>query len=258
MKLWIKSLIALGVTGAVTGAALGGLYAYSKTDASKGNTHLSSRGLRNNLEDFKSFNPNDAYFVSPNNDQVEIGHYDYMSDTVDGVDAKQWVNDQMNNGVAPIMRIQAGPVQFENYYCDAIFPKTYLNFVEWFSTEVSWGADISSLTTFRIKRGILKAVGGSVLTLGNYAARSQTSKVIQFIPDSFYGSAPLRNFTVDISNQTYSKDELSKFVDIFNKNNEALPKEERLKIFSIEKKGYDQYQPIIASADDVLFQDRRG
>ena len=253
MKLWVKSLIALGVTGAVAGGSLGVLYAYSKTDASKGHSHTSARGLDNNLVDFKNFDPSTAYFVTATNDTDKIASYDYATDTVNGKPAPEWVNEQLENGIVPVLKVEAGPVLFENFYSDAIYPKEYLKFVDWFTEFVSWGPDISSLSTFRIKRGIQMGPNGRTVIMGNYVAQAQTRKIIQFIPDSFFGPVSLEKYTIEYANATYSKSELQDFIKIVNANNAKLPKNERIKIFSIEKRGYDQYYPVFASADDLLF-----
>ena len=56
--------------------------------------------------------------------------------------------------------------------------------------------------------------GGRTVIMGNYAALNQTRKVIQFIPDSFFGTVDLSKYTVPYSTDTLSKSELEDLVRI--------------------------------------------
>lgn len=261
MKLWAKSILGLLSTGAVAGAALGGMYAYSLSDKSKGDKQYSARGLINNINDFKKVDAYNINFVSSINPNTVLGKYDYKTDTVDGKPTQQWVKNIIAGGKQiPILHVNAGPVRFENFYPEAIFPKDFVNFVEWFSSDVSWGADISSLSYFRIKRGIEYGESGSTVTLGNYAADHQSSKRMQFIPDSFYGESDVSVATLQMFPRPVSRTIIETLVELINEQNKSLAgsPEKMLKIYSIEKKGDDLYLPIISSADDLIFKWEKG
>ncbi len=203
MKLWLRSLFAMGVVGIVGGTTIGASYAYTKTDKDlEGPLYQSNAGLSTNVlpSNFK------ATVVKHGGDVVndKIANVNLKNSTVNGKDIDKWFESQLGpgKGVTPDLIIYAGSVTFNNEYTSAIKPSEFIEFVQWFFKNVSWGPELSTLSTFSIVRGV--DISGGVVKLGGHEGAQKESTNIKFYPDAFFGTMPIYSPYVGQANKTNS------------------------------------------------------
>ena len=258
IKIWQKSLISLGIVGGGFGGAIGAIYSYSKTPKGKGTTHFTQKSLENNLNDFKDIRKYKSFFVDSITNE-KIGTYNHVKNTVDGEQVQNWLYSyEIKNKKTPVQIVQGGPIEFRNYYPAAIFPKTFVDFVKWFSEEISWGAEISSLSYFKISKGIRKS-GVRSVTLGNYGV-VEGKKRIELSPDSFYGETKIDSFLIKMLHEDITKDQIPILIKSINDTNKAMRekynddvwRDHVVRLYSLQKIGENKYRPIVSKVADMI------
>ena len=127
----------MGMAGVVVGAVA----AYSSTDNAKGIKHFGTRSLNNNLENLKKISTYRMTMRSPINTDVTLGTFTYSptgNGTINGRDAQDWIEDYYRTKkMSPVLVVEAGPIQFTNFYSETILPKDFAEYVLWFAKSVA-------------------------------------------------------------------------------------------------------------------------
>lgn len=201
MKLLNKTLIALSVISSSIGLTFLGAYLFSKkSEQLIGGINQTKL----NLTDFFNKGQNFSAFVASKDPETLIATYDEKTGMVLQDDKelefdvffKQFIKD--NEGQMPIMRVFKQGLNFYNEYLEAVNPKAFVDYINWFVENVAWGPEAISLKSFSIMRNISKS--GSALLLGGHKTKKKEEKVISFFPDSFFGSLPLYDGSAGKSN----------------------------------------------------------
>lgn len=103
----------------------------------------------------------------------------------------------LNNNNLPNLRLEVGPIVFNNNYINSISPDEFIEFTNWFFKNVSWGPDLLTLKEFKLSRGIQQ--NGNAITLGLHSGTRERT-VIEFFPDAFFGSLPIYNINAGPGN----------------------------------------------------------
>ncbi|QZE12209.1 PDxFFG protein [Mycoplasma sp. Ms02] len=90
------------------------------------------------------------------------------------------------NGFLPILEVDYGSFKFYNEYLEAVSPKEFFDFTDWFVKNVSWGPEMVTLKSFSIVKGVER--NGNSITLGAHANTNKEDQTIRFFPDAFFGS----------------------------------------------------------------------
>ncbi|SJZ56219.1 PDxFFG protein [Mycoplasmopsis verecunda] len=88
-----------------------------------------------------------------------------------------------------ILEVKYGSFSFFNEYVLAVHPKQFIEFSNWFITNVAWGPDLLTLDSFRIVPGVEQ--NGNAITLGSHSTIHKEVSEIKFFPDAFFGSLPV-------------------------------------------------------------------
>lgn len=239
MKLWQKYLLSLGAVGTTAGAIVGAVYAYSQSDSSQGPKHYSPETLKINLEKMQEISSYDMSFRDPVNTKLKLGNYNFVSENDPGNINGQNANDFINNyykthGQPPVMTILAGGIKFNNFYTDAILPIDFVEFVNWFSKNISWTPGISSINAFTLKKGIEDENG--VATLGGYTNVNGEKKEIKFLPDSFFDQISINNLIYPFM-KGLTKEEVFSLANHTTRSNKMATDDwEKIFLYSAEKR----------------------
>ncbi|TCG11007.1 PDxFFG protein [Mycoplasma marinum] len=192
MKLWTKSLLAIGVIGATSGVAIGASYVFIKTNSTSSGYRYQSRLSKYTKID-KLGNDLQARVVEHAGDFIDdkIAEVDLKSKKINGQNIDDYFVEyaKKHKGVSPDFVIRVGAMNFDNQYTSAIKPSEFVEFIKWFFQNVSWGPEIVTLTSFSIVRGV-ENKGGSI-TLGGHSSQNHETTNIKFYPDAFFGSLPM-------------------------------------------------------------------
>ncbi|TCG11730.1 PDxFFG protein [Mycoplasma marinum] len=193
MKLWMKSLLAMGVIGGTTGAAIGASYAFVKIDPSEQGYQYKSRFSKYTNIDKSNVTGLKARVVKHGGDFFDdkIAEIDLVKKQVEGKNIDDYFTEyaSKHKGNSPDFVIHVGSMTFDNQYTTAIKPSEFIDFIKWFFKNVSWGPEISTLTSFSIIRGV--EINGNTVTLGGHTSKRHETTNIKFYPDAFFGSLPM-------------------------------------------------------------------
>ncbi|EEH01978.1 conserved hypothetical protein [Ureaplasma urealyticum serovar 2 str. ATCC 27814] len=103
----------------------------------------------------------------------------------------------LNNNNLPNLKLEVGPIVFSNNYINSVSPDEFIEFTNWFFTNVSWGPDLLTLKEFKLSRGIQQ--NGNSITLGLHSGTREKT-TIEFFPDAFFGSLPIYNINAGAGN----------------------------------------------------------
>ncbi|MDC4182402.1 PDxFFG protein [Mycoplasma bradburyae] len=105
-----------------------------------------------------------------------------------------------------VLEIKYGSFSFFDEYVLAVRPKQFLEFCNWFITNVAWGPDLLTLDSFRLVPGVEQ--NGNAITLGSHSTLHKEVSEIKFFPDAFFGSLPIYSSLSGVGNSddalTYS------------------------------------------------------
>ena len=247
MKLWTKYITGLATAGVFGGAAVGGLYAYTRSDAGKGLKHYSGESLAIRLDQLSKIETYDISFRDPIDTKRVVASYKYDTNvqgsgagTVNGKNANEFVESYYKeHKQSPVMFINAGGIKFTNFYSEVILPRDFTEFVEWFAKNISWTPGLSSITSYTLKKGVES--DGRTVILGSYTAIGGERKEIKFMPDSFFGKTNVNNFIYHFSKAHLTKAQVKKTIALFNKNNRGKTEEEKLYIYSAQSTDDGKY-----------------
>ncbi|WP_036456808.1 PDxFFG protein [Mycoplasmopsis lipofaciens] len=216
---WPKYVLSAGVLVAATAITLGSIYGYSQnSDAKKGKVNPTSPAYLRNT--FAQTNEAKASFISSDKTKY-IGDYDINNNTLNGQTIEDFLDKYYKeNKSLPIQKINYGTFTFYNEYIEAVSPKEFFKFTQWFMNNVSWGPEIITLKSFSIVKGVEQK--GNSITLGSHANKNKEYTTIQFFPDAFFGALPLYSETAGQGNAQESL--------LYKLNNKLLTSEE-LKTF---------------------------
>ncbi|WP_029513280.1 PDxFFG protein [Mycoplasmopsis primatum] len=192
-QVWHKYVISAATLVGVTAITLGSMYGYSKTSNEKlGRKNPSSSADLKNIFIDRNAKPKTS-FVEIHNNKLKV-EYNPETELVT-VDGKQ-INtidylDQYyaKNHALPYLNIQYGSFNFYNQYIEAVSPKEFYKFTQWFMSNVSWGPEIITLKSFSIVKGV--EMNGNSITLGSHSNKNKEYTTIKFFPDAFFGTLPI-------------------------------------------------------------------
>ncbi|AJQ45259.1 hypothetical protein JM47_01325 [Ureaplasma diversum] len=226
LKLWRKTVITLASFAIATGIVFAALYgATKKSKEIYGTINQTPVSQLNNAIDLN--NPQ-IYFYHLNPDealasvQLKNGKYTivYKNKDYQYHAFLDLIFNEKNK--LPNLVVQYGSFKFVNEYPEAVEMDEFIRFADWFIKNVAWGADILSLKTFSIVRGV--SIAGSSITLGAHANSQKELTEIKFYPDSFFGSMPIfstsggrsqydDSLTYPLNKKVITKQEVQRYLD---------------------------------------------
>lgn len=226
LKLWHKTAITLASFVIATGIVFAGLYATTKKSKEiYGTINQTPLSQLNNAIDLKK---PQIYFYDLNPDhalanvELKNGRYAiiYKNNQYQYHQFLDLIFKETNK--LPNLVVQYGSFKFVNEYPEAVEMEEFIRFADWFIKNVAWGADILSLKTFSIVRGV--SISGSSITLGAHANTQKELTEIKFYPDSFFGSMPIfstsggrsqydDSLTYPLNKKVITKQEVQRYLD---------------------------------------------
>lgn len=96
------------------------------------------------------------------------------------------------------IRIKYGSFSFYDEYVLAVISKQFLEFSNWFITNVAWGSNLLTLDSFRLVPRVVQ--NGNAITLGSRSTLHKEVSEIKFYPDAFFGSLPIYSEIAGVGN----------------------------------------------------------
>ncbi|MBZ4212805.1 PDxFFG protein [Mycoplasma sp. U97] len=192
-QVWHKYAISAGILVGATAIVLGSMYAFSKKSNEKlGRKSFVSENELSNIFIDKNAKPK-TDFIEIHNNKQKIEYLPNEDKVV--LDSKQISVEQYldqyykKHHALPYLNIKYGSFNFYNKYIEAVSPREFFKFTEWFMKNVSWGPEIITLKSFSIVKGV--EMNGNSITLGSHSNKNKEYTTIQFFPDAFFGTLPI-------------------------------------------------------------------
>lgn len=252
MKIWQKSLIALGTIGtAAASIAVGLVYGYKDYDY---NIHTSrgsfSTAIPSDLKHAKT------YFAAPHDSYQKLVDIDTDTLNAGGKKAVDYAKSYLvKNGIQPMQVVEFAGTRFINDVPIYVQTETFLGFVNWFLENGEWGPEVSALDYIKIS-GETTNDG----TLGAFASDNKTSNITYYI-GQFLGHIKVS------SNNSYDEldkvsllmmmmpspiQEMYKFGLMYKFNKSALTLDEVKEVTSKLHKANDEFKTSHGGKDSPL------
>lgn len=242
-SLLLKTGLALGVISLASGVIIGSMIGFAENSAEK-NGQLSSANKQLFDNDYSKIydqngNLNPELTITNANKTAQTGRISsdatefwFLDNPNQKYDFDQFFSEYYKRFNEPfVLEIKYGSFSFFDEYVLAVRPKQFLEFTNWFITNVAWGPDLLTLDSFRLVPGVEQ--NGNAITLGSHSTLHKEVSEIKFFPDAFFGSLPIHstiggpgNAVDSLTYSVFSNETSKKDLDQFLKN---IPLESALK-----------------------------
>ena len=268
MKIWHKSLIALGTIGVISGSvAIGFAVGYKDYQYKK---HFGRGSFSTAIPESMSDAP--VYFASPRNSFERISGINKNDKTDSGSSSKDFAKSYLaQHGEQPLQIIEFAGTRFINEIPLYISTSTFANFVEWIYNKAEYGPEISSLDEIRLS-GKTNENG----TLGAFGTNFEKQDITYYVGQFFGGvkvastydypviagfetlmanvNAGAPGLMVKLNRRTMTETDVIKFIREFNKANKTVPV--KAKLYSVEKvntiDGVNYYDIFLDNSHGIL------
>ncbi|QMT98371.1 PDxFFG protein [Mycoplasma tullyi] len=242
-SLWLKTGIALGVIGLTAGVIIGAMVGFAENSSEKnGQLSPANKQLFNN-DYSKIYDQNgqlkpELTITNGNKTNVtakisdDATEFSFLDNSNKKYNFDEFFSEYYKRFNEPfVLEIKYGSFSFFDEYVLAVRPKQFLEFTNWFITNVAWGPDLLTLDSFRLVPGVEQ--NGNAITLGSHSTLHKEVSEIKFFPDAFFGSLPIYstiggpgNAVDSLTYSVFSNESSKKDLDAFLKN---IPLESALK-----------------------------
>lgn len=242
-SLLLKTGLALGVISLASGVIIGSMIGFAENSAEK-NGQLSPANKQLFDNDYSKIydqngNLNPELTITNANKTAQTGRISsdatefwFLDNPNQKYDFDQFFSEYYKRFNEPfVLEIKYGSFSFFDEYVLAVRPKQFLEFTNWFITNVAWGPDLLTLDSFRLVPGVEQ--NGNAITLGSHSTLHKEVSEIKFFPDAFFGSLPIHSTIAGPGNEVdsltysvFSNETSKKDLDQFLKN---IPLESALK-----------------------------
>ncbi|QZX48955.1 PDxFFG protein [Mycoplasma sp. E35C] len=200
-SLTFKTLLALGVLAIGSGALIGAIVGYAENSdeklgpLSKANKDLFDNDYSKIYDANNNLTPKLAILNGTKATETakisdDATEFYFLDDPDTKYDFDTFFNKYFEKyAEAFVLEIKYGSFSFFDEYVLAVRPKQFLEFSNWFITNVAWGPDLLTLDSFRLVPGVEQ--NGNAITLGSHSTLHKEVSEIKFFPDAFFGSLPI-------------------------------------------------------------------
>lgn len=234
-SLLLKTGLALGVISLASAVIIGSMIGFAENSAEKnGQLFPANKQLFDN--DYSKIydqngNLNPELTITNANKTAQTGRISsdatefwFLDNPNQKYDFDQFFSEYYKRFNEPfVLEIKYGSFSFFDEYVLAVRPKQFLEFTNWFITNVAWGPDLLTLDSFRLVPGVEQ--NGNAITLGSHSTLHKEVSEIKFFPDAFFGSLPIHSTIAGPGNEVdsltysvFSNETSKKDLDQFLKN----------------------------------------